>query len=285
MTQPDSAAFPSFVRDVYDGGAKDYDRLWTDHVRVPQTRLTAGLNLRPGDRVLDLACGSGAETVTMLRAAYPGEVVGVDVSSAMLAHAATRAAMLSLPLTTVRADALEFLRSHRGAPFDAVSIRFCLAYVDADRLLPAVNAILGRRGRIGLLTSLATSAPQARAVYTDLQRELGLPSVEPRTPRSAAALRSELARAGLEVHDLWHDTPRLEFPDGASAARWLWDSGYVAHPALQDVPAQVLQPLIDAFAERLDRNHPGGVVLDLELVGVIAARDRGERDFFDRVAE
>lgn len=275
--EPEQVSFGTLVRGVYDATAERYDDLWSDHVRVAQARLTADLRLRGGDRLLDLACGSGVETLAMLRVAHPGEVVAVDASPNMLAIAAERAARAGLPLTTVCADGIDFLERKGIGSFDAISMRFCLAYLDADALLAAAARTLSRRGRIGVLTSLATSAPQARAAYAKLRRELLLPAVDPLTPRSPDVLRDQLERAGLEVHDLWIERPRIDFADGRAAASWLWESGYVTHPALEGVGYEVIKPLLAALARQLDLAHPSGVPLDLELLGVIAATAREPR--------
>ena len=83
------------VRAMFDGIAPIYDRM--------NTVMTAGLDagwrraavraaqLGPGMRVVDVACGSGALTRELARAvASGGEVVGIDVSPAMLRQARSR---------------------------------------------------------------------------------------------------------------------------------------------------------------------------------------------------
>ena len=76
---------PGFTQATYDKVADAYDDLWGRHVREPNARLTRALDLKRGERVADLACGTGLFTVAMARAVAPGEVVGVDVSEGMLA--------------------------------------------------------------------------------------------------------------------------------------------------------------------------------------------------------
>lgn len=71
---------------------------WTEHAdryeatgRYLVPHLERAQQLRPTDVVLDIGCGTGASTVAAARVATQGRVLGVDLSSRMLAHAAERA--------------------------------------------------------------------------------------------------------------------------------------------------------------------------------------------------
>ena len=75
--------------------ARWYDTLsleWPVY-RVGRSRGIEGLELRAGDRVLDIACGTGLN-FSLLRAAVgaTGEIVGVDANPAMADRARRRIA-------------------------------------------------------------------------------------------------------------------------------------------------------------------------------------------------
>jgi cyclopropane fatty-acyl-phospholipid synthase-like methyltransferase len=65
-----------------------------DEVGGPPGQLAMDLlELRPGQRVVDLGCGSGRTTLELAdRDGSGGEVVGVDISAEMLARGRERAA-------------------------------------------------------------------------------------------------------------------------------------------------------------------------------------------------
>ncbi|KYF55180.1 hypothetical protein BE08_07240 [Sorangium cellulosum] len=260
------------VRSVYDRIAERYDDRWGRHVKPPQDRLTAGLELAPGARCADIGCGTGIETVEMLRRVTPGEVVGVDCSEEMLCAARARAAAAGLGLSTRRADAAAFLRGAEASSFDVVTLRFCLAYLDWRSALPCLGRVVRPGGRAGILTNLSSSTPQAYAVYCRMADELGLGRVELPVPDSAAQVSEALDRGGLCTVEAWTHRFRLWFGTGAQVAGWLQESGFVTHAALREFPPEVLQPLCDEFAVRLeDYREPEGIPLDFELAGVVAA--------------
>ena len=72
------------AQDLYDGRAAHYDASWHDRFSSHVVQL---LNLKPGERVLDLACGTGLVTIKAAELIGPsGHVVGIDISTGMLAQ-------------------------------------------------------------------------------------------------------------------------------------------------------------------------------------------------------
>ena len=73
------------AQDLYDGRAANYDAGW--HGRF-SSHIVQLLNLKPGERVLDLACGTGLVTFKAAEVVgASGHVVGIDISTGMLAQA------------------------------------------------------------------------------------------------------------------------------------------------------------------------------------------------------
>jgi ubiquinone/menaquinone biosynthesis C-methylase UbiE len=73
------------AQSLYDNRAANYDASWHDRFSSHVVQL---LHLKPGERVLDLACGTGLVTFKAAERVGPsGHVVGVDISTGMLAQA------------------------------------------------------------------------------------------------------------------------------------------------------------------------------------------------------
>jgi demethylmenaquinone methyltransferase/2-methoxy-6-polyprenyl-1,4-benzoquinol methylase len=79
--------------------------------RAQRTRAVRALGLRPGDRVVDIACGTGLNFPLIEQAIGPeGRIVGVDLTDAMLARAQDRIAKNGWSnVSLVQADAAEFV--------------------------------------------------------------------------------------------------------------------------------------------------------------------------------
>jgi SAM-dependent methyltransferase len=119
------------------------------------------LSLSPGDRVLDVACGTGNFTRGFARSVAPqGLAVGIDVSETMLARAVEDTAKAGLDnVTFVRGDAQEL--PFRDESFDAVCC-FAAFHLFADPMLALdhMTDALRPGGRIALFTTARNrSAP------------------------------------------------------------------------------------------------------------------------------
>ncbi len=78
--------------------------------RAQRLRAIQALDLRPGDRVVDVACGTGLNFPLIAEIIGPGgQIVGVDLTDAMLARAEDRIAANGWRnISLVQADAADF---------------------------------------------------------------------------------------------------------------------------------------------------------------------------------
>ncbi|MET0340932.1 MAG: class I SAM-dependent methyltransferase [Polyangiales bacterium] len=259
------------VQAAYDGIAEAYDAQWSVHLREPQARLTEDLRIEPGLRCADLGCGTGVDTLDMVRLAAPGEVIGVDCSSGMLEAARSRAQSAGFTLTTVCQEAEDYIQTCPPASLDIITLRFVLAYVDWRAALPKLPALLRAGGRVGILTNLSSSAPQAYSTYREMVRDLNLPDVPLTVPSEMEQMTALLEQGGGTIEESWTHSFRLWFATGADMASWLQESGFATHPALSALPRQFAELLWKGFAERVEAcREPQGLPLDFDLAGVIA---------------
>jgi ubiquinone/menaquinone biosynthesis C-methylase UbiE len=164
---------------------------WAEHAEYADTRgaaITASmLELsapRPGERVLELACGAGGVGIAAARLVGPaGEVVVSDVAAEMTAIAAARAAALGLgnvrPLTLDLDDLAE--------PDQAYDVVFCreglMFALGPARAVAEIRRVLRPGGRL----AVAVWGPRARnpwlsLVFDAVSAQLGTPVPPPGIP-------------------------------------------------------------------------------------------------------
>jgi demethylmenaquinone methyltransferase / 2-methoxy-6-polyprenyl-1,4-benzoquinol methylase len=138
---------PDAVRDMFDRIAPVYDfmnRAMSLGLDVRWRRMTAGAVVRPGDRVLDVCCGTGDLAIADREAG--GDVTGLDFSERMLARARRK----SDAIEWVRGDATDL--PFPDEAFDAVTVGFGIRNLDdLESGLRELARVLRPGGLLGCL--------------------------------------------------------------------------------------------------------------------------------------
>jgi ubiquinone/menaquinone biosynthesis C-methylase UbiE len=134
----------------WDLAAADYETLWQVQLAPAQHALLEGAALAPGERVLDVACGSGLVSRAAARAVgSSGHVLGVDLAEQMVAAARERAAMHP-QAQFMRLDG-EALDGVPDASFDAALCGLGLMYMPhPEHALREMARVLRPGGRVVL---------------------------------------------------------------------------------------------------------------------------------------
>lgn len=135
----------------WDLAANDYEALWQAQLAPAQGGLLALAALKPGDKVLDVACGTGLVSLQAARAVGPqGRVVGVDLSGQMVEAATRRAAGCMLAnVDFARMDGEALVMPDQG--FDAALCALGLMYMpEPAQALREMRRVLRPGGRLSL---------------------------------------------------------------------------------------------------------------------------------------
>ena len=215
----------------------------------------------PGERVVEIGCGSGRFAQRVAAAVVPGgTVLGLDISPALAQLARQGAAEAGASnLEILVADAQT--APPPGAPFDRLVSRFgVMFFADPAAAMANLHAMLAPGGRLDVAVWAGIEGnPWAGAVMAVARAHLGLPPRDPRAPgpfafSDEAYLRALLAGAGFGAVRFtpWRGTVRFGGPgvSAAEAASLAVAGGTLAQP-IQAAGAAVKAALLADLAARM----------------------------------
>jgi SAM-dependent methyltransferase len=210
--------------------------------------LVAVLGVRPGERVLDVACGTGVVTRLLPdRVGATGRVVGLDVNEGMLAVARTVAAQA--PIEWVEGNAMSMPLP--DAAFDAVVCQQGLQFIpDKLAALHEMRRVLAPDGRLVLSVWRSVAhAPGFRVLQEALASRIGVEkaALPPFSLGDGQTLRALVTRAGFrEVREVRvrADVKLSRYPSAEHFVRCIVASGPTMVEALAAQGPDVLDALV-----------------------------------------
>jgi len=149
----------------WDLAAAVYELLWQAQLAPAQAELMACARLIPGERVLDVACGTGVTALSAAARVSPGgAVLGVDLSNRMVETACRRA--MQTRCVNVRFERMDAERLE--LPDDSFDVALCalgLMYVpNPEHAILEMRRVLREGGRV----VLAVWGERARCGWAEL---------------------------------------------------------------------------------------------------------------------
>lgn len=251
MTESVSVPATDQIARLFDLLADGYDRAALRFFPFAADRVAQRLVPRPGEKILDVATGTGAVAVALgQRLGGGGRVMAVDISERMLDRAyanVRRMALHNVDLHPMDAAALEF----RSGYFDAVTCSFGLFFLqDMVEALREWRRVLKPGGRL-LLTSFGEQAFQPLvAWFCATLRDCGGPAVDPadfawQRLASAETCAQLLAEAGFEQIECASEQLGYHLQQPQEWWDIVWNSGFRGY----------LAGLDDAALERFRERH------------------------------
>ena len=214
----------------WDTAAPAYDNAWSSQLRPAHDVLLKMTSLKPGMRVLEIACGTGLVTMRVAEAVMPGgSVFATDIASEMVARTANQAFSKGFDnIEAARMEAEELTLDDDS--FDVAICALGLMYIpDPVRALEEMCRVVrpggivavtvwGERRNCGWADIFPIVDAQVKSAVCPLFFSMGSPNT------LAAAMES----AGLGQIEQTRQAVDMLFPDDGSLLHAQIDGGAVA---------------------------------------------------------
>lgn len=261
------AQHKALIRQTFDTVAPGYDRPALRFFHDSAARMAGQLRLTGGERVLDVATGTGAVALALAECLPAGHVIGIDLSEGMLRQARRKA--YALGLTNVDFQAMDITALDLPeARFHCATAAFSLFFVqDMEACLRGIVRRLRPGGRMLACGFSGTSfLPNADLFLARIEQYgVAIPPMSWKRLADESLNRTLFAAAGLEDiqvvrHDLGYRLPHAE-------AWWevLWHAGF--RGLLDQLDEQALARFREEhLAEIAALDDGGGVPLHVEVL-------------------
>lgn len=262
------------VAAIFDAAASSYDSRPLRFFDVHAERLVAAAGVAEGDRVLDVASGTGKVAIVAARAAgTSGRVTGIDLSAGMLAAARRKAARLAITFRQMDAEALEF----DDGSFDIVLCGFGIFFLpDMVRGMREMHRVLRPGGRVAFTTWTRESMEPMTRMLLDRLAPYGVARSAPPQPWMALTEPGHLLTL-LELggfRDGRVAAAPLGYPLEHAEEWWTIIEGSAMRRRVERVPAGELQAFRRAHLDDVERLRTAdGLWLDASALIGIASRE------------
>jgi trans-aconitate 2-methyltransferase len=238
---------------------------------LPYRHLVGALEHLEPASVVDLGCGPGGLTATLLERWPRARIIGVDGAAEMIVHASRRA--VAPRLSFERADILSW---RAPAPVDLVLSNACFHWIDDHRsLVEHLVPLLAEHGTLAFQVPANDNAP-SHTILRELcssfrwrERLKGLPRTGVREP---AWYLEELTGRDFEV-TVWQTTYLHNLPGDDPVLEWV--KGSTLRPILERLDESEQEAFLAGYGAELREAYPardGWTLFPFTRTFVVATR-------------
>jgi ubiquinone/menaquinone biosynthesis C-methylase UbiE len=217
----------------YDAASLGYDDFFSSIMGSHGAAALDEVTIRPGDAVVELACGTGHLTeIVAGRLAGSGSIRAVDMSGGMLAVARKRLAEYpDLDATFEQGDMLAFIERQPDASADVVVCGWAICYTRPTKLLTEVARVLRPGGQVVIIETRADALiTLRRSLEAVLAKDPSMMTrmVHVSLPKGSQVLRKWFLHTDLEPRVVRDGEQVLPWRTADEAVNWVERSGAAA---------------------------------------------------------
>ena len=277
MTGFDSNAYKKRTMTIWNEVAPRYHKRWAGLNEGPfrsTTRLVMQAGIKKGDRVLDIACGTGMVVKRISsRIGAGGSVIGLDISKSALKIAKRVNSKNNAEFIMADAETVWLKKQ-----FDAVTCQYALFFFPRARKVLCNAGLLLKKGGILAVAVHGTNVPFFRCILDAVTKSVPdyLQPGEPDLTRFSTpeALREEVKKSGYS--EILVNTFVFRYSPGRFADYWEDYLRYIAKPLRRKIdrlPAGQRRDLRECVGENVRpyTKRNGRIVFPWEVL-VLTAR-------------
>ncbi|WP_106766700.1 class I SAM-dependent methyltransferase [Paenibacillus faecalis] len=241
----------------YDKASGDYDTFFSDKMGRHSIQLLNKLDIKPGQDVLELACGTGFITNEIAkRLEGSGSITTVDQSQGMLEVAKAKLSSYStLKLNMQQNDMMRFLGQTPDCHFNTVVCGWAICYTNPVQFMREVNRVLKPNGQVGIIETRIDSEELLMTAFEKvlsndpsyLRRYINI-----KLPSNSDVLKRWFLKGDLNTTDLWEGEQPIPCVTSEDALEWILRSGAAAG-FLDVIDRTREQEMLGKIKEELDR--------------------------------
>lgn len=247
---------------LYNQVSDQFNEITRGFYASANLELLKHLNLKNNSQVLDLACGTGHLAIEIAKQVPQGKVMGVDMSSQMLAKAKNDAAQVGLKnIDFVERNIHDVLPGIREGDFHIGVSCFALSYLGCDFLLKEFRTLLGEKGQVGITTSSTNSLVEWQPLFMEFVMEhMELVSQfditeMPDMPSGEEDMLSRMEAAGFKNPKVKSLKIPLKFENSQEAASYLISAGWLSNYFFRVKDKAVRRQFLEWGLKRIDEHH------------------------------
>jgi ubiquinone/menaquinone biosynthesis C-methylase UbiE len=276
--------FKAQQRRMWDNAAAGWQTWWEtieSGARKVSDKIVDLAEIKPGDKVLDIATGIGEPAVTAAKKVLPnGKVVAIDISPQMLAIARTRAKSLGLDgiMEFRESDGEKIDLPDSTTKFDAILSRFGLMFFpNLSFALVKIRHLLITNGRLSAAVwSTPSKVPLIDLAFASVRKQINAPAPPPGTPGPFAladteTLKQLFSQAGFKDIKVEILQVTFEFDSPESYTKHIQQTATRIHAMLANQPEEVKKQAWNSITEAVWQyaDSHGRVNLDNEVICIV----------------